>query len=284
MLFAVVATMSLAACTQNGSDKSDPTVDSLNSVINERDSSLNHFVNSFNEIESNLDAVAEKQKIISTYAGEKGELNKDKKARINAEIDAINELMSQNRKEIDALTKKLKGSKSKNALLEKTIANLTEQLSQKDSELVTLNQQLATLDSKITTLKTVVDSLYRQNSVKSEIITAQSTNLHSAYYRVGKKKDLKDEKIIQQTGGVLGLGKTVTLSQNFDTSRFTTIDYTQTTSIPIDGSNVEIITNHPTDSYTLVEDKTKDEIVTNLSVTNPEKFWSASKYLVVVKK
>lgn len=284
IIFAVISIMSLAACKPNESAKSDSQVDSLNAVINERDSSLNHFVNSFNEIESNLDAVAEKQKIISTFAGENGELNKDKKTRINLEIAAINELMTKNRNEIEALTKKLKGSKNKNVLLEKTISTLTEQLSKKDSELASLNKQLATLDFKIVTLKTVIDSLSRQNYVKSEIINAQTANLHSAYYRVGKKKELKEEKIIQQKGGVLGIGKTVTLSENLDASKFTVIDYTQTTNIPIDGNNVKIITNHPTDSYTLVEDKSKEPVITNLEVISPEKFWSTSKYLVIVKK
>lgn len=284
IVFAVISILSLAACKPNESAKSDPKIDSLTAVIYEKDASINDFVNSFNEIESNLAAVSEKQKIISSYAGLKGELNKDKKERINAEIAAINELMTKNRNEIEALTKKLKGSKHKNALLEKTIATLTEQLSQKDMELVSLNQQLALLDSKITTLKTVVDSLSRENYVKSEIINVQTANLHSAYYKVGKKKELKEEKIIQQKGGILGIGKTVTLSENFDTSKFTAIDYTQTTNIPIESDNVKIITNHPTDSYTLVEDKTKEPVVTNLAVISPEKFWSASKYLVIVKK
>lgn len=284
VFFAVIATLSLAACQPNGSEKSDSKIDSLTSLINERDSSLNHFVNSFNEIEANLDAVAEKQKIISSYTEEKGELNKDKQARINAEIKAINDLMTENRKEIESLSKKLKSSKSKNALLEKTIATLTEQLSQKNLELAALNHQLATLDFQISTLKTVVDSLYRQNQVNSEIINSQIANLHSAYYRVGKKKELKNDKIIQQKGGVLGLGKTVTLSENFNNSKFTAIDYTKTTSFPIDGDNPKIITNHPSDSYTLIEDKSNKEFVTNLAVTNPEKFWSTSKYLVVVTK
>lgn len=284
VLIAVMATLSLAACQPNGSEKSDPKIDSLTSLINERDSSLNHFVNSFNEIEANLDAVAEKQKIISSYSGEKGELNKDKQARINAEIKAINDLMSENRKEIAALSKKLKSSKNKNALLEKTIATLTEQLSQKDLELAALNQQLATLDSKINTLKTVVDSLYIQNRVNSEIINSQTADLHSAYYRVGKKNELKNDKIIQQKGGVLGMGKTVTLSENLNKNKFTAIDYTKTTSFPIDGNNPKIITSHPADSYTLIEDKSNEEAVTSLAVTNPEKFWSTSKYLVVVTK
>jgi hypothetical protein len=50
--------------------------------------------------------------------------------------------------------------------------------------------------------------------------------------------------------------------------------------IPIDSKDAKIITSHPSDSYTL--NKEKDKVV-SLQITNAEKFWSASKYLVVVK-
>ena len=41
VLFAVFTILSLAACKPNESAKSDPKVDSLTAIINERDSSLN---------------------------------------------------------------------------------------------------------------------------------------------------------------------------------------------------------------------------------------------------
>jgi hypothetical protein len=43
---------------------------------------------------------------------------------------------------------------------------------------------------------------------------------------------------------------------------------------------VKLVTSHPSDSYTL--EKNGDQ-VSNIQITNPEKFWRASKYLVVVK-
>src|SRR5207253_11489062 len=82
-------------------------------------------------------------------------------------------------------------------------------------------------------------------------------------------------------GGLLGMGKTSKLSSNFDNSKFTKIDYTQTTVIAVNSDNVKIITSHPTDSYKMENDSKKKGVVRNLVITNPEKFWSASKYLVV---
>ena len=46
---------------------------------------------------------------------------------------------------------------------------------------------------------------------------------------------------------------------------------------------MKIITSHPSESYTLEKDAAKKDKVKNIVITNPDKFWSASKYLVVVK-
>lgn len=275
----------LSACNSADSTASDQRADSLISVINERDSSLHSFISSFNEIETNLDSVASKQKIIVLYTDKlDGELKDFKKIHINAEIAAINVLMEKNRNELENLNKKLKSSKTKNALLEKTIATLTIQISQKDYELCELNLKMDALKTRVSKLVTVIDSLGEQNYIKSIVIDYQTTDLNAVYYLVGEEKDLIDQKIIDRKGGLLGMGKTSTLNANFDNTLFTYIDLTKTTQIPIAGKSVKIITNHPSESYLLEEDLTQKGLVKNLVIINPVKFWNASRYLVIVKK
>ena len=106
--------------------------------------------------------------------------------------------------------------------------------------------------------------------------------LHTAYFVVGKSNDLQDAKIIDRKGGLLGIGRTSKLSQDFDNSKFTRIDYTVTNNIAIN-SDMKIVTSHPTNSYTLEKDTKDNDLVKNIVITNPELFWSASKYLVVIK-
>src|SRR5205085_12548137 len=129
-------------------------------------------------------------------------------------------------------------------------------------------------------LQTSVDTLTRTTIAQSQTISDQTTSLHTAYYVVGKSKDLQTMKVIDKTGGLLGIGKTSKLSQNFDNNKFTRIDYVQTNTIPVDSKDAKIITTHPADSYKM--NKEKDKVV-SISITNAEKFWSASKYLVVIK-
>jgi len=273
-----MAMLLMAACNNQKQEvaNSNHEKDSLMAIVNERDSSLNDFISAFNEVETNLDSVAARQHIITVNTETHGELLKpNQKARINDEIAAINNLMDQNRKKIAELNRKLKGSTGKNAELEKTIATLNSQLAQKETELAELNTRLNALNVQ-------VEQLTVKNTEQSKTIADETAALHTAYYVVGKSKELRDAKIIDRKGGLLGIGRTAKLSGDFDNSKFTRIDYTQTTTIAVN-SVMKMITSHPSDSYTLEKvAKTKD-VVQNIIITNPEKFWSASKYLVVVK-
>ncbi|MBI3518446.1 MAG: hypothetical protein HY062_03700 [Bacteroidetes bacterium] len=278
MLIASASLLMLVGCKN---PMTDETVirqrDSLLSVIDERDSSVDEFISSFNDVESNLNTVTSKQGIIMSHS-DKGDIKSSQKDRINSEIKAINELMDQNTQKLKDLTRKLNRSSTKNAKLQKTIELLNNQLTQKYAELAELNERLNSLNGQVAQLQTSLDTLSNQNSSQSRIINEKNTELHTAYYVVGHSKELKKSKLIDKEGGVLGMGRTAKLTENPDNSKFTKIDYTQVTVIPVNSKEAKLITTHPSDSYRL--DKV-DKTITNLVITNPEKFWSASKYLVL---
>ncbi len=280
ILIAATALASLTACSPEGETaeqiRAREVQDSLVAIINDKESSVNDFISAFDEVERNLDSVSIKQNVILMHSD--GDMKLNQKVRINREIKAINDLMDQNRKKLAELSKKLKRSNNKNAQLEKTIATLTNQLAVKDQELAALNQRLSDLDAQVAQLKTSVDTLSSQGVAKSTLIAERTTALHTAYYRVDDKKELRKAKLIERKGGVLGLGRTSQLNKDLDKSKFTQIDYTQTTTIPVNSKDFKMITPHPSDSYKL--DKT-DKLVNCILITNPEKFWSESKYLVV---
>lgn len=277
----------ITSCNNQGEKelvRSNQERDSLLVVANQREASVNEFIASFNEFERNLDSVAVKQHVIYINTDKQShELQVDKKDRINAEIASINSLMKQNSEKIAELKRRLKNSIHKNNRLEEAIATLNNQLMQKNVELDELNKRLSALDVQIAQLKTSIDTLTAQNSTSAKTIEEETRALHTAYYVIGKTKELQEAKLIDRKGGILGVGRTSKLSENFDKSKFIRIDYTQTGSIPINSDRVKIITTHPNDSYTLDKDSKDKDRVKNLVITNPEKFWSASKYLVIVK-
>jgi hypothetical protein len=271
-----------SACNHQDAEKNSRETDSLFSVVNERNATINDFIVSFNEVESNLDSVAIRQHLISVNTEQKGELKTNQKTRLNEEIAAINNLMEQNRAKIVELSRKLKGSAHKNTELEKMIVTINNQLTQKNIELVALNEKLNSLNAQVAQLSTSVTVLTEEGNAKSQTIAEDTKALHTAYYVIGKSNDLKDAKIIDRKGGLLGIGRTSKLNADYDNSKFTRIDYTQTGTIAVN-SEMKMITSHPSDSYTLDKDAKDKDMVKNIVITNPERFWSASKYLVVVK-
>lgn len=280
----VSASLLLFSCNQNKTALNNTQYDSLVSIINERDEAITTLAISFNDVESNLDSITSKQQIISLNSIKSGEFSESQKTRINNEIIAINELMNKNKLKLEELTKQNKKSSIKNIALEKTIKTITNQLAQKQKELVALNTTLATLYFKVEILETSVDYLIHENEIQADVIENNNATLHTAYYVIGKSHSLLDAKIIDAKGGVLGIGKTTEINNDIDNEKFIKIDYTLTTSLPINSKGVKIITSHSTKSYTLETDVDDKNKVTNLVITNPTLFWSASKYLVVVTK
>ena len=282
LIFAIATMLVIAGCDNRQAeiDSAKRSSDSLASIINERDNSINEFLASFNEIESNLDSVAHKQDAINVNVEKPGELKATARERINQNIASINELMDKNRQKIADLTRKLKSSGGKIKEFEKMIQTLNDQIAQKDSELADLNTKLANLNTQVAQLQTSVDTLTNVSASQKRTIEDQTATLHTAYYVVGKSKDLQNMKVINRTGGLLGIGKSPALAPNVDNSKFNKIDYVVTNNIPIGSSSAKLVTSHPADSYTL---NTENKKVVSLQITNPEKFWSASKYLVVVK-
>jgi hypothetical protein len=286
LTIAVVALL-LSACTQANLDKaalekSKSDNDSLKNLVTDRDASITDFISSFNEVERNLDSVTARQQLITLSTQQQGDLKPSQRTRINDGIYAINLLMEENRKKLAEMKRKLRNSSNKNVELAKAIATLNNQLAQKDVELIAMNERLFNLNAQVNDLQTALSIITEESMVKSQTIAEETMALHTAYYLVAESKYLKDAKIIDRNGGLLGMGKTSKLSSNIDNNKFTRIDYTQTTTIEVN-SNMKLITTHPIDSYVLDADMKNKKRILNLSIVNPEKFWSASKYLVIQK-
>ena len=254
--------------------------DSLSLMLAAQEEAMNTFLEDFNDVERNLDSVAQRQNIITQSVIGRVELNSSAKERINENIKAINSLMDDNRKKISALNNKLKSSGKKIAQFEKMMVALNSKLASKDSELAGLNTKLDAMNLEVQRLSLSLDTMITVNTDQQATIDQQTMDLHTAYYVIGEKKELEEKNVIDRKGGLLGIGRTAVIEKDFDNSKFTKIDNTQVLLIPINKKNAKVITSHPTDAYSL--DKDDNGHVTNLRITLADKFWSQSKYLVVV--
>ena len=108
----------LTSCGNDAEKNVNPLADSLKNVngelsgkLNEKEAALQEFIASFNEIQENLNAIKEKEKLVGSVHT-KADV-KSKEGQIKEDIQAIYDLMAKNKNRIGSLTKKLKDSSLK---------------------------------------------------------------------------------------------------------------------------------------------------------------------------
>ena len=250
ILLAAVVVIMASGCHdyKADADKLQQEKTALNASVSYKDSTITAFLSSFNEIENNLAAIEIKRATLAKSA-ENGELKGTQMERINENILSINELIKENKQKIASLTASLKKSNVKVHGFEAMIAKLNLQIEEKDKQVADLNTQLAEMNTKVEKLNT------------------------------GTFKELQTKQVMKKTGGILGIGATKKVNSDFNKESFTAIDITKVQTIPVDAKDAKLLTTHPSDSYTIEH---KGNMVNDILITNPEKFWAASKYLVVV--
>lgn len=252
--------------------------DSLMKVIDEKETELNDIMGSINEIQEGFHQINEAEGRI-TVANSNPEAASSRDV-IRENMGFIRQTMQQNRDKIAQLQQRLKTSNINMEKLSKTIENLQMQLDEQTTRVQELEAQLAEKDiliaeqgEQINTLNEDVTALKQENEKKQEVIQSQDKDLYAAWFVFGTKAELKEQKILQK-GDVLK-------NSNFNKDYFTRIDTRIDKEIKLYSKSAELLTSHPAGSYRLERDKKKEY---TLHITNPDKFWSASKYLVIQVK
>lgn len=253
--------------------------DSLMTIQITKDSLMNSYMNDFNEIQASIESLAHQEKLLAEQSAN-NELTPDAKTKILNNIQSFKKIIEENKSKISNLQSKIKKYNLRIVELEKMIAGLNIQLQQRDSSISLMTDNINQLNSKITSVELELTNTKTDNQLKSQEIAQKTEKLHTAYFTVGTYKDLKEKKIISKEGGLLGLGSNNALVKDINNDSFTKIDYTSTKVIDIISKKAEIISVHPPDSYKFI---TNGKQIMALEILDPEKFWKASKYLVVVK-
>lgn len=287
LLALVIPVMILGAgCNQNNLEIASlkATNDSLLSIGIVKDSMVVDFVNALNEIQSNLDSIKMKEKMISKSASGGSEIKARTKDQINSDINEIYKLQLDNRAMLSTLRFKLKKAGIQTVELERMIENLSKQIEEKEVQIAQLKDDLtkaninvADLTTKVVDLNSNVENLSTLNQEKEKVIAGKTTEINTAYYVVGTTRYLKEKKIVTKEGGFIGLGRTKELTPDVDKSSLTRVDITQVNVIPIMKGKATILTSHPKSSYRLTGEDSSDSLV----ITNQKDFWSLSKVLVV---
>lgn len=283
-LFLAIASFLFTSCNLKGRGESDRLKAQNDSLMQSKaklEQEVNDYFSAMNEIQENIDKIKETQNTISIQPLSEN-TPEDVRQKVTEDMAYLNDMIKSNREELNNLRTKLKRSSFKLADVEKTLAQLTKSLEAESAKVALLQAQVLQKDSVINTLNSTVsnlgkniDELSSKNNEQQSKISQQDEALNSAWYAIGSKKELKDNKIITSSG-MFSAQKV--LQSDFNKNYFVKIDARNTKQIPLySTSKVKILTSHPKSSYTLEKDKENYVVF----ITDPASFWSVSKYLVV---
>lgn len=250
--------------------------DSLNQIISQKDNEIDGMMETFNDIEAGFREIdAAEGRVALARQGEGANANE----RIRENMEFIKDAMARNKKLINKLRQQLRESTIKGNALKTTIENMMKQIEEKDKKIQALIEELdakdihiSRLDEEVANLNTNVSNLTEETNQKTQTINTQDKQLNTAWFVFGTKSELKQQHILED-------GKV--LQANFNQSYFTKIDIRVDKEIKLYSRSAKMMTSHPAGSYTLDRDANKQYI---LRISDPQKFWSTSKYLVILVK
>lgn len=278
--FIVACCLAMIACQNSG--KADHAlqeqIDSLQTIVDGKDAELNELVETMNEVQAGIQRISEAEGRVTIANGNLESASSREIIRDNMEF--ISEAMRQNRELVEQLREKLNASRFKSDKLKSLVDGLQSQVEEQTLRIQELQATLAEKDSTILVQNETIDTLARNvahlrevNSEQADKVSQQDAELHAAWFVYGTKRELKEQGIMKD-GEVLVNG-------NFNKEYFTQLDIRETKTIKTYSKSARILTTHPSDSYMLTKDG-NDKY--DLQILNPEKFWSVSKYLVMLVK
>lgn len=254
------------------------TSDSLHKIIAQRDNEINDMMATLNQIEDGFEVINIAEDRVNVAQTGEGDAT-DKAKEIANNIKIITDKMQENRALISKLQKQLRQSSFKSQEFKRTIEGLMRRMSEKDQQLQELRAELDAKDIHISELDETIDNLnnnitdlQNESEQKTQTINNQDMQLNTAWYVFGTKSELKEQNIL--VGGKV-------LQASFNRNYFMKIDIRVEKDIKLYSKYAKILTMHPASSYTLQRDNFNQYV---LHITNPQLFWSTSKYLVILVK
>lgn len=217
---------------------------------------------------------------------------KDAESPIQDQLQARKDLLTR----VDALVKRTQTTARELAAArthEKQLASDSTQAAQSlDSDqkmIAELNSTIQRQTARLTTMQVQVDSLAGENAKLGTELALLQTTHNKVYYIIGREDDLLKKGVVVREGGANLLlahpGRTLQPARTLDASLFTAVDARSVHEIPVPDS---------TRSYAIVSRQSLEDADVqlldqasfrgNLKIKDSDKFWSPSKYLIIVER
>jgi len=275
LLSAVILTALLMACGgKTDTSALEQTIDSLRQVNQQQKNSLQEMTTFVTTLSDGMNAIAQQENMIFNNGGNEGtSLDKE---QLKSHLETLANTLTEQRSKIHSLADSLKARGADMSKMQGLIDNLTQQLDEKDKIIAQLRKDIEQKNFSISDLQNKLrvamagSAQYEQRAAKAEKELATIT---TAYVLMGTKEALTD-------GGYIDKRKHV-LTESMPKGDFTKVNIYKFTELDIPSRSPKLLTDHPRKSYNIEKvDKENRKLV----ITNPQLFWSSSKYLIIQVK
>ena len=271
----IMTVLLLTACGGNGdSSQLQQTIDSLRQVNQQQQNSLQEMTTFVSTLSDGMNAIAYQENMIFSNGGNEGtSLDRE---QIKSHLETLANTLTEQRSKIKALSDSLKARGADMTKMQGLIDNLTRQLEEKDKVIAQLRQDVEQKNFSIADLQKKLNvamagsAQFEQRAAKAEKELATIT---TAYVLMGTKDALLD-------GGYIDKRKRVQ-TESMPKGDFTKVNIYQFTELDIPSRSPKLLTDHPRKSYSIEKvDKENRKLV----ISNPQLFWSSSRYLIIQVK
>lgn len=200
-------------------------------------------------------------------------------------LTQMRQRLAARQRQVTALLDTMKTMRADSSAAATLLADLNARLAMRDKE-------IAVFQDEIRALRTQNAQLTVEKAVLTDTVKAMDVRENKVFYLVGSRRQLIADKLITEEGGSRGLlivklGKTLVPARSLDESRFTRADRREVLTIPLPRSDrpYRIVSRHDVGLIEVAK-KEKDGAFRgeSIRVTDPVKFWAASRYLIIVEK
>ena len=225
------------------------------------------------------------------------------KARVEVKDDKKNESGIENasdrlavvQKKVNLVLSRLTASETRIRRLRedsvaRTMLNATQaaQIAEYEKSIADLRVSVENQSREIAALTVQVDNMGRENVALTAKNNAMAAHEDSVFVAIGTEKELTAKGVIHREGGTLlafGRGKTIVPARSFDLEDFQVMSKSKDLTIQLPQLDKEYrVVSRQNLEFTDSSNRKNTMVKGALTVTDPEKFWAPSKYLILVQR
>lgn len=292
--FLMTGLVALTATACVSKSEYDKQIEQVTAISAEKDSLLQEVVQTSQfiaEVNSELDKVKSGQPVVK--AGGEMEQMSPMEARkalaervkgLTARLKDSEDRLAASRRRVSQLTGNNTALQAQVAQYDSTIKSFQALIDNQKSEIVSLLDQVAVLTSENMSLRDANAQLETQRAELNANFTSLTSESNTVYWVAGKKDDLLKRGIIEQRGGMLGIGKTQVLARTLDASEFTAIDRTAVLELALPDAAKSYKMVSTNDVAGLDSPPADGKFKGVVKIASPETFWRTSKFLVLIEQ